>query len=420
LLADGQDLKAEEPLANALTIVEKYLSNLQSESARLSWSRLQGTLYRDVLSIRLRSSTPAEALASWEWYRGAALRSVKKADLRKRAQFKVPAITKFSLPYGTALVSYVLLPNQIAAFVVRGGGVRVRFLPSPATLSPLALRFVRHCMNPKFDSATLGEDSARLYSLLVFPLEADLLGITTLNIETDGVLDRLPFDLLRTSNGRYLGDRFDLILTPGMAYAFPTDQEELSIQDRTLVVVGNSQGTSLDPIPETTQEGDDVASYLPNVTVVSGVHVTHANVMHELKRADWLHFAGHAITTPGNVGLVLGPDSILDARDVATLSLRNLHLAVLSGCGTANGEDGTYTSIDSLARTFIAAGTHYVVASRWPVDSNATRLLMSTFYAGLLSGQPISTSLHKAAIALRNTAGYEHPYYWSSFAVFGR
>ena len=45
-------------------------------------------------------------------------------------------------------------------------------------------------------------ESRRLYELLVAPLESDIQGSTALSIETDGTLDRIPFDLLRGPDSR--------------------------------------------------------------------------------------------------------------------------------------------------------------------------------------------------------------------------
>src|SRR6185312_7853167 len=108
------------------------------------------------------------------------------------------------------------------------------------------------------------------------------------------------------------------------------------------------------------------------------------------------HFAGHAVANELVVGLVLGENSLLDAQNLATVDLGKMQLAVLSGCDTANGGDGAFTDVNSLARTFIGARVPNVVASRWSVDSNSTRQLMHLFYTGLLSGKTPTSALRTA------------------------
>jgi CHAT domain-containing protein len=172
-------------------------------------------------------------------------------------------------------------------------------------------------------------------------------------------------------------------------------------------------------LPAADQEGTEVASLFRNAVLISGREVTRAEVLAQLHHARVLHFAGHAFAGFNRVGLVLGPASLLSSHDIAALRLQNLRLAVLSACDTANGDEGTSADGNSIARTLVAAGVPNVVASRWRVDSTVTRQLMRVFYSNLLSGESPAQSLRAASTAVRNIPGYQHPYYWASFAVFG-
>jgi CHAT domain-containing protein len=60
-----------------------------------------------------------------------------------------------------------------------------------------------------------------------------------------------------------------------------------------------------------------------------------------------------------------------------------------------------------------------VVASRWNVDSNATAMLMGSFYARLLEGQSVSNALTSARKSIRYQEQFSHPYYWAAFEAFG-
>jgi CHAT domain-containing protein len=251
-------------------------------------------------------------------------------------------------------------------------------------------------------------------------VEADIRGATALTIETDGVLDQVPFNLLQSADGHYLGDKFEVTFSQGSSYQPKTSRAGLSPDSAALVVVASGAADSSLPIlPGADQEGIEVASLFHNAVFIHGREVTRAQVLAPLHDARVLHFAGHALAGFDRVGLVLGPASLLSSHDIATLGLRNLKLAVLSACETANGEEGTSADGDSLARTLVAAGVPNVVASRWRVDSNVTRQLMRVFYANLLSGKSAAESLGAARAAIRSIPAYRHPYYWASFAVFG-
>ena len=423
LLALGRKSEALAPLQQALSIAERYLTGFRLEPARLSWSRLQSELYRDILIIKLSRGDPAEALAWWEWYKGASLRTsfIPHANITRSANIVSPPLSSYTLPRGTALISYVMFPTSTTAFVFHEGEATIYTLPSADRIEPLVLRFLRHCSTPSANLQLLETESAQLYKILVAPMEAHLRGATALQIETDGLLDHVPFDLLHETHSAYLADRFDLTFSPGLAYNLPSTRESLSQESPALIVaVSDAQGSGMPALPEAAQESTDIASHFRQARRVTGGQITRHQLLRNLAEAHLFHFAGHAVANELVVGLVLGEDSLLDAQILAKVDLRKMQLAVLSGCDTANGGDGAFTDVNSLARTFIGARVPSVVASRWRVDSDATRQLMHLFYASLLSGKTPTGALRAATTVLRNTPGYQSPYYWGSFAVFGK
>jgi len=411
-LAQGMEAQAQPLLQRALVVRETGLRSLQQESDKLAWSRGRTELYRDLLKVELKLKTPTEALAAWEWYKGASLRP------STIAQENAPSFNP-SPKDDTALISYALLKGQIVAFVLRNRNVRVHTLPLPSGLEPTVSHFLNLCSDPSSDLTLLNTTSAHLYRDLVAPLEADIRGATTLTIETDGVLDQVPFNLLQSADGNYLGDKFQITFSQGIPYSRPSPGV-LSPESTALVVVASGAADSgLPVLPGADQEGTEVASLFHNAVLISGHEATRAEVLAQLRDARLLHFAGHAYAGFNRVGLVLGPASLLSSHDIAALGLRNLRLAVLSACDTANGDEGTSADGNSIARTLVAAGVPNVVASRWRVDSTVTRQLMRVFYANLTSGKTPAESLRAASAAVRSIPAYQHPYYWASFAVFG-
>jgi CHAT domain-containing protein len=59
-----------------------------------------------------------------------------------------------------------------------------------------------------------------------------------------------------------------------------------------------------------------------------------------------------------------------------------------------------------------------VVASLWAVDDDATNLLMQEFYKNLQTMDKVE-ALRKAQATLSTTAGFEHPFYWGAFVLYG-
>jgi CHAT domain-containing protein len=412
----GKQAEAQPLLERALAVTETGLRSLQQETDKLAWSRGQDELYRDLLEVALKLKTPAEAWALWESYKG--------ASLRPSATTASSAMTRdvfvLAPPHDTVLVSYALLKASIVVFVLRDRDIHVRTLALPPELQQLVPRFLSLCSDPASDINLIDTQGRQLYGILVAPLEPDIAGAKSLRIETDGILDQLPFNLLRGPGSNYLADRFELAFSQGTSYAARTPPEAISPGSTALVVVASgSADSSLAALPAADQEGTEVAGIFPKAVLISGRQVSRGEVLAQLRGAALFHFAGHAFAGSDRAGLVMGPESLLSAHDIASLRLRNLQLAVLSACDTANGDGGTPADLNSVARTLIAAGVPNVVASRWRIDSATTRELMRAFYVSLLSGKSPAAALRAAGDTVRSIPGYRHPYYWASFAVFG-
>jgi CHAT domain-containing protein len=94
-------------------------------------------------------------------------------------------------------------------------------------------------------------------------------------------------------------------------------------------------------------------------------------------------------------------------------------LAVLSACLSGAGEDQGPVNSDSLVRAFLAAGARQVIAARWSVDSAATESLMNEFYERLFAGAKPAFALAAARARIAATPGWEHPYFWAGFDLYG-
>jgi len=104
-----------------------------------------------------------------------------------------------------------------------------------------------------------------------------------------------------------------------------------------------------------------------------------------------LHFATHALFDPY---LPLQSALILsDGQKASPLTAERLfekplpsHLVVLSACETGMGKVVAGDDLVGLARSFYLGGAKTVLSSLWPVDDEATRLFMETFYDASADG----------------------------------
>jgi CHAT domain-containing protein len=66
------------------------------------------------------------------------------------------------------------------------------------------------------------------------------------------------------------------------------------------------------------------------------------------------------------------------------------------------------------------AGTPRVLVSLWSVDDEATAILMSDFYEGILKkGLTPSAALRRAQQEMMKNPKYQSPYYWAAFTLQG-
>jgi CHAT domain-containing protein len=116
-------------------------------------------------------------------------------------------------------------------------------------------------------------------------------------------------------------------------------------------------------------------------------------------------------------------DGILTAHEVAAIDLRNMDLAVLSGCETAVGHSSLGEGAMGLQRAFQVAGAHTTVASLWNVPDKKTSQLMQRFYANMWDRRMSKLeALREAQIWVMHSGGNGErlpPYHWAAFQLSG-
>lgn len=110
-------------------------------------------------------------------------------------------------------------------------------------------------------------------------------------------------------------------------------------------------------------------------------------------------------------------DGFLSAKEVSELDFRKIDLVSLSACQTGLGLD-TNDGIYGLQRGFKKAGVKSIIMTLDKVDDSATCFLMTEFYRNWLDkGLSKQKSLELAQDAVRQTPGWEKPFFWSAFVL---
>jgi CHAT domain-containing protein len=230
-----------------------------------------------------------------------------------------------------------------------------------------------------------------------------------------------------TTYGHLLGDaaaRGEQVLAlgdPDYGVAFdPRALEAFASKER---------GRRFAPLPATREEAKAVG----DVTLL-GRDASEAGLRAAIaaKGARWhgIHFACHGLVDPERprlCSLALTPDAGNDGFLTALEVLRSeipADLVVLSACETSKGRIIQGEGIVGLTRAFMFAGSPRVVCSLWKVDDDATRALMTRFYAlwnPKDGSKPMGTAaaLRAAQEHVRSQERWKRPYYWAAWVLWG-
>jgi CHAT domain-containing protein len=227
------------------------------------------------------------------------------------------------------------------------------------------------------------------------------------------------------------------------------------------------RGPAFAPLPGTRREVEAIAALFPEADRLLGADASKAQLAsreRDLGRYEILHLATHGVVNPQvalQSALILAPAAGDDGRLTALYMKEHwalrAGLVVLSACATGLGRKAGGEGYLGFSQALFLAGARSVVLSLWPVDDQATALLMVRFYQNLLGKReglkgplPKAEALREAKRWLRDLTAeqvdqeaarlpklerggvrpraggaaaearpYGHPYYWSAFILIG-
>jgi CHAT domain-containing protein len=362
-----------------------------------------------------------------------------------------------ALPERGALIGWI--PG--AAYCIRAdAGLRwIATAPRPdETESELLRRALRAPTNapafatPTVDTAMQGSMRA-LYDSSIAPLERLLDDLDVLFLIPGRELRGIPPDVLRDARGRYLGDRFQLHLLPSaglLARLAPTEraiESALFVGDPPFAGSPSQRFGTLVPLANSASEVQRCAARFAVSRRLLGADANEGAIRElvasgELQSFDVIHIATHALADaqqPGRSTLVLSQEAlgdpmqailrgeaVLDGAISATEIARNwkldAQLVTLSACESALGRHAPGEGYLGFAHSLFEAGARRLLLSLWPVDDEATVLLMERFYANwIVERMPPARALQETKSWLRTLDGgrFAHPYFWAAFVLLG-
>ena len=361
-----------------------------------------------------------------------------------------------SLKSDETLLEYVLdEPNSFCISVTRKTA-SLRVLPAGRKqIEKLVQRYIDEIRAKKAGV----EEAKQLDAFLVQPIPETSTGKRFI-VVPDGILNLLPFEALRNSEGQYLLASDVISYAPSATVLDALRREDKQQEaPRPFLGVGDVAyenqggagkripasetlrgrfvrgfadfvGMPLHDLPQTREEVESISRIVgKDAETLFGASATESAFKKEpLDEFRVLHLAVHGFADPQfpeRSALVLGADpkagedGLLQVREIKKLRL-NAELTTLSACDTGVGKLQGEEGVSDLAEAFLAAGAKTVVASLWSADDTFASALMERFYQRLALGEETSSALRGAKLDLLTKYGEQvSPFYWAAFVAIG-
>jgi CHAT domain-containing protein len=348
------------------------------------------------------------------------------------------------LPEASILLEYFIQGDDLLIFTLHAHHRRAEVTPVPGAVSRLSrlLPLLRANIDlvaqqittqpveapiPAALTANAQGLTRRLYDLVLRPVEQHIPPDGRLIIVPYGPLHSLPFHALQNEES-YLIEQCEVVYLPAAAMLSlqeamrPAAQQPGNSPER-ILVLGHSHGGKL---PYTLREAQSVADLFGAAACLEG-QATIERLSRASNHYKIIHIAAHGQNRPDapDFSYLQLADGQLSMIDVFNLDLPT-DLIALSGCETGLAVIGGGDELLGLGRGFLYAGARSLLISLWRVEDASTARLMEQFYHGLLAGQSRAGALRSAQRALlaaartgKDTAMWQHPYFWAPFCLLG-
>ncbi len=457
---------AKVELDNLIRLYEQYRERIEEESNRNSffdqeqdtydvaieftYSKLNNPRQALFYSERSRARSLLDAITrGWKSFAGPEAPDLK---LKAGAMPKDPDEIQRLMPDNAQIVEYAALADGLLIWTITKSSVEVTPVKIPRDqLDKMIEKFLGSVYpesgrKPDVSDQRWRERSADLYDKLIQPIESRLDKRKQLCFIPDKALNRLPFGaLFSRATGKLLVEEHTLLYAPSASvFLDATEKARLKsgVRNESLLAIGDPQFFEGDfptlkdkdkRLDSAAHEAREVANYYNTRLTLLNEQARKSAVLRAMERADVVHLASHYVTDPWSPTLSRIPmasNAAGDSEGALRLielyklwELRELRprLVVLAACQTTAEDYLGGEGAIGAARPFEAAGIPLVVASLWPVDSEATTNLMTAFHrARKQGGFWTVAALRNAQLAMINGADqYKHPYYWAAFITIG-
>lgn len=358
----------------------------------------------------------------------------------------------------TALLDFVETDESVYLFAFTKTGGRARSLRpvSPLKIYILGVdRGALHAQVTRFQEAIASRsDDAQtqareLYDLMLKPAQEQIAARKHLIIAPDAVSWNLPFQALRTEDGRYLIENYAVSYAPSLTALGAISGLRARPRPRraappTLFALVNpalspvtearikSILTAVQPgqAPDAQNEVDELSKLYGErrAAVLVGSGASEDRMKAEAGKYDLLHLNVRGVlneTAPLFSFAALSSnveakeDGTFEAREVFDLDLKS-DLAVISASELAWPKAGAMRSMTGLTWAWFVAGCPATVVSRWRCDESSDLTL--EFHRRVKASWRRESKARTWQAAVQQSLTREerrHPYFWAGFSMLG-
>ncbi|MGA2595370.1 MAG: CHAT domain-containing tetratricopeptide repeat protein, partial [Bryobacteraceae bacterium] len=417
-----------------LKIIDQTRSDLLEPQFKITFLSSLIRFHQDYVDLLVTQNDNTNALRIIESSRARVLteRLVGK-DAAIPNSIDIPQLKQLAKDTNTSLLSFWIAPKRSFAWLIDKSGVHRFDLPPEDQIESLVTAYretVEHALRDPIAAAD--PNGPKLWNALLAQIAPKIPKNGRVVIIPDGPLHRLNFETLPVPSPtpHYWIEDVEIAIAPSLAIA-ASKPEPPREGNPSLLLIGapDYTGTDFRFLAKAGAEIHDIEARFPKLerAVYTGRQASpDAYRASQPARFSLIHFAAHAEAShesPLESAVVLsrhGDSNKLYARDVIDQPI-HADLVTISGCRSAGVRAYAGEGLIGFAWAFLQAGARSVVAGLWDVSDSSTEPLMNRFYAGIAAGQPPSTAMRNAKLALlKGGAGYSKPYYWAPFQVYLR
>ena len=290
------------------------------------------------------------------------------------------------------------------------------------------------------DFNRFASNAYQLHEYLIKPFQRILANKARLQINPDGQVSKVPFEILLQEDGtgdmvNYRNLKF-MIKSYAIAYAYSSstlvNQTHRAVSKPSFLAVGNAL-TNMGNVVQSAAVGkgelDLLSHRFADGKFLTGAAATESNFKRMSPDYDIIHLAIHGSGDANkdfSARLYFSPersateDGQLNAYELYGLKL-NAAMAVLTACESGLGKGYKGEGMMSMASAFTSSGCENILMSLWKVNDQASNALMGDFYGKLFDGAAVDVALRDAK--LRYLEGSDElsadPKIWAPLVAYG-